>query len=126
MRPPATRPRVAMGSVAMWPAVLIPPATRPARPCTARKTLKFLSGFFKETLSERPSNTQEAHREGRASKARAPTRLVISVAELFPGFQRPTFQNKNVRRPLPSRRAFSLPAHSSTHGAKEKSPTGTT
>lgn len=56
MRPPATRPRVAMGSVGMWPAVLIPPATRPACPCTAQKTLKFLSGFFKETSSKHSAN----------------------------------------------------------------------
>ena len=56
MRPPATRPRVAMGSVAMWFAVLMPAATRPARPCTAQKTLRFLSGFSQETFSKHSAN----------------------------------------------------------------------
>ena len=32
------------------------------------------------------------------------------------------FKTKNARRPLPNRRAFSLPAHSSTHETKEKVP----
>lgn len=57
MRPPATRGCVAMGSVGMWSAVLIPPATRPARPCTARQTLSFLSSFFKETFSKHSANS---------------------------------------------------------------------
>ena len=57
MSPPATRTRVAMGSVAMWSAVLIPRSTRPAHPCTAQKTLRFLSGFFKETFSNHSVNT---------------------------------------------------------------------
>ena len=56
MRPPATRTRVAMGSVAVWSAVSIPPPTRPARPCTAQKTLRFLSGFFQETFSKHSAN----------------------------------------------------------------------
>lgn len=59
MRPPATRTRVAMGSVGMWSAALIPVAARPARPCTAQKTLRFLPGFFKETFSKHSAN---AHR----------------------------------------------------------------
>lgn len=57
MRPPATRTRVAMGSVAVWLAVLIPRATRPARPYTAQKTLRFLSGFPQETFSKNSANS---------------------------------------------------------------------
>lgn len=59
MIPPAARVRVAMGSVAMWFAVSVPPTTRPARPCTAQKTLRFLSGFSQETFSKHSAN---AHR----------------------------------------------------------------
>lgn len=59
MSPPATRPRVAMGSVGMWSAVLIPLATRPAHPCTARQTLSFLSVFPQETFSK---HSAKAHR----------------------------------------------------------------
>lgn len=57
MRPPATRGCVAMGPVGMWSAVLIPRATRPARPCTAQKTLKFLSGSPQETFSKHSANS---------------------------------------------------------------------
>lgn len=57
MRPPATRGCVAMGSAGMWSAVLIPPATRPARPCTAQKTLRFFSVFPQETFSKHSANS---------------------------------------------------------------------
>lgn len=67
MRPPATRIRVAMGSVAVWFAVSIPRATRPARPCTAQKTLRFLSGFSRETFSK---NSANAHRTLRKFQGR--------------------------------------------------------
>ena len=81
MRPTATRPRVAMGSVGMWSAVLIPPATRPARPCTAQKTLRFLSGFLQETFSKHSANSHRTLIEhsgssqgGEGYKPPAPTR----------------------------------------------------
>lgn len=105
-----------------------PPGIRSACPCTAQIPLRFLSGFSQETFSEHSANSHRTPIEhsgssqgGEASKARSPARPIVYVAELFPGFQHPTFQNKNARRPLPNRRAFSLPAHSSTHGTKEKS-----
>lgn len=103
-----------------------PPGVRSACPYAAQVPFRFLPGNVQRTLIEHPSNTQEAPGVGRASKARAPTRPIVYVAELFPGFQHPTFQNKKraPAAPKPTRVLFTCPLqHPWNQG---KSPTGTT